>query len=78
MAVSITNNIASISAQRALNISNTAQSQSIERLSTGLRINSAADDASGLAISERLRGQISGMEKASMNAQDGVSYLETA
>ena len=54
------------------------QTKSLQRLSSGLRINTAADDASGLAISEKLRGQISGMKRASMNAQDGISYLQTA
>jgi len=52
--------------------------KSIERLSSGLRINHAADDASGLAISEKLRGQIAGLQRASMNAQDGISMLQTA
>ncbi len=50
----------------------------MKKLSSGLRINSAADDASGLAISEKLRGQISGLQRASMNAQDGISLLQTA
>ncbi len=78
MALTIYNNVTALNSQRSLSIANNAQSKSIERLSTGLRINNAADDASGLAISERLRGQISGMQKASTNAQDGISYLQTA
>lgn len=78
MALSIYNNVTSLGAQRYLNIGNNAQTKSLQRLSSGLRINTAADDASGLAISEKLRGQISGMKRASMNAQDGISYLQTA
>ena len=78
MALSIYNNVTSLGAQRYLNVANNAQTKSLQRLSSGLRINTAADDASGLAISEKLRGQISGMKRASMNAQDGISYLQTA
>ncbi len=78
MALSIYNNVASLTAQRALSVASGAQNKSLERLSTGLRINHAADDASGLAISEKLRSQIRGFQKASMNAQDGISYLQTA
>lgn len=78
MALSIYNNVSSLGAQKHLNIASNMQSKSLQRLSSGLRINSAADDASGLAISEKLRGQISGMKRASMNAQDGISYLQTA
>ncbi|MDE7168821.1 MAG: flagellin [Mucispirillum sp.] len=78
MALSIYNNVTSLGAQKYLNIANNLQTKSLQRLSSGLRINSAADDASGLAISEKLRGQISGMKRASMNAQDGISYLQTA
>lgn len=78
MALSIYNNVTSLGAQKYLNIANNSQTKSLQRLSSGLRINTAADDASGLAISEKLRGQISGMKRASMNAQDGISYLQTA
>ncbi|MGA1861996.1 flagellin [Deferribacter thermophilus] len=78
MALRIYNNISSLNAQRYLGITNTQMSKSLERLSSGLRINHAADDASGLAISEKLRGQISGLKRASMNAQDGISMLQTA
>ena len=78
MALSIYNNVASLTAQRALSVASGYQGKSLERLSTGLRINHAADDASGLAISEKLRSQIRGFQKASMNAQDGISYLQTA
>ena len=52
----------------------TIQSKSMEKLSSGLRINSAADDAAGLAISEKMRGQIRGLDQASRNSQDGISY----
>ncbi len=78
MALSIYNNVYSMTAQRALSVASAAQGKSLERLSTGLRINSAADDASGLAISEKLRSQIRGFQKAAINAQDGISYLQTA
>ena len=58
---------------------NTAlQSSSMEKLSTGLRINKAADDAAGLAISEKMRSQIRGMEQADRNVQDGISMIQTA
>lgn len=78
MALSIYNNVYSMTAQSALSVASNAQGKSLERLSTGLRINSAADDASGLAISEKLRSQIKGFQKAAVNAQDGISYLQTA
>ena len=74
----IYHNIPALIAYNALNTTNKALSKSIEKLSTGLRINSAADDAAGLAISERMRAQISGMEVAIRNAEDGVSMLQTA
>ena len=78
MATVIYNNIPSVTSQRYLGISNSNLAKSLERLSSGLRINHASDDASGLAISEKLRGQISGLKRASMNAQDGISMLQTA
>lgn len=78
MSVVINTNIMSLQSQRYLGNSNNALGKSIERLSSGLRINHAADDASGMAISEKLRGQISGLKRASMNAQDGISMLQTA
>ncbi len=74
----INTNIASLSSQNYLNQTNSSLQSSLEKLSSGLRINSAADDASGLAISEKLRAQISGLQRASMNAQDGISMLQTA
>ena len=63
---------------RQLNTAGTNQSKSMEKLSSGLRINKAGDDAAGLAISEKMRGQIRGLDMASKNAQDGVSLLQTA
>jgi len=78
MAIRIYQNIMSLNAQRNVGASQGALSKSIERLSSGLRINHAADDASGLAISEKLRGQIAGLQRATMNAQDGISMLQTA
>ncbi|MDR2869974.1 MAG: hypothetical protein LBV04_05960 [Deferribacteraceae bacterium] len=78
MALTVYTNIYSTIAQNNLTKANNALSTSIERLSSGMRINHAADDASGLAISEKLRGQIRGMAKASTNAQDAISYLQTA
>jgi flagellin len=61
-----------------LNANNAAAAKSLQKLSSGLRINSAADDAAGLAISEKMRGQISGLDQASRNAQDGISLIQTA
>jgi len=77
MALTIYNNIASLTSQRYLGQTNSATAKTLEKLSSGLRINHASDDASGLAISEKLRGQISGLKRASMNAQDGISMLQT-
>ena len=78
MALSIVNNSTAIGAQGSVNSANNAFTKTIKALSTGLRINSAADDASGLAVSEKLRGQISGLAKAASNAQDAISMLQTA
>ena len=74
----INNNISSLSAQGSLFTANRATSKNLEKLSTGLRINRASDDAAGLAISENLRGQISGAKQARRNAQDGISALNIA
>jgi flagellin len=63
---------------RQLGINNTATSKSLEKLSSGFRINRAGDDAAGLAISEKMRGQIRGLNMASKNAQDGISLIQTA
>lgn len=74
----INNNIMSLNAHRQLNINNTNGARSMERLSSGMRINRAGDDAAGLAISEKMRGQIRGLRQASRNAQDGISLIQTA
>jgi len=73
----IYNNLYAIPAQNALGKANILQGKVIEQLSTGLRINSASDDASGLAIAEQLLSQIKGLKRASMNAQDGISFLQS-
>jgi flagellin len=74
----INTNIASLNAQRNLNVSQNALATSLQRLSSGLRINSAKDDAAGLAISERFTAQIRGLDQARRNANDGVSLAQTA
>ncbi len=74
----IQTNIESLNAYRNLNTTNRAMSRSLERLSSGFRINRAADDAAGLAISEKMRSQIRGIGQAVRNAQDGISLIQTA
>lgn len=74
----INHNIAALNTYRQLGAANNAQSKSMEKLSSGLRINKAGDDAAGLAISEKMRGQIRGLDMASKNAQDGISLIQTA
>ncbi len=78
MAQVINTNIASLNAQRNLNNSQSALQVSLQRLSSGLRINSAKDDAAGLAISQRMTAQINGMDQAARNANDGISLAQTA
>lgn len=78
MAITINTNVASLNAQRNLGTTQQALSGNLGRLSTGLRINTAADDAAGLAISEKLKSQIRSMSQAERNANDGVSLLQTA
>jgi flagellin len=78
MALGINTNVASLSAQNQLNQSQKLSNQSLERLSSGLRINSAKDDAAGLAISTRFQSQISGLNVATRNANDGISLAQTA
>jgi len=73
----INHNIIALNAWRGLSTTNTAIAKSLEKLSSGLRINRAADDAAGLAISEKMRGQIRGLNQALRNAQDGISLLQT-
>ncbi|MEK5399650.1 flagellin N-terminal helical domain-containing protein [Paenibacillus sp. FSL K6-2859] len=74
----INHNIAALNTHRQLSSNNAATGKSIEKLSSGLRINRAGDDAAGLAISEKMRGQIRGLDQASRNAQDGISLIQTA
>ena len=74
----IYHNIPALNAWRNSTLISTLMGRSLERLSTGLRINRAADDAAGLAISEKMRAQIRGLEQASRNAQDGISLIQTA
>jgi flagellin len=78
MGLRIQNNIDAFNTHRQLQISSAAASASMEKLSSGYRINRAADDAAGLAISEQMRGQIGGLDQAQRNAQDGVSLVQTA
>jgi len=78
MSAVINTNISSLNAQRNLSTSGSALATSLQRLSSGMRINSAKDDAAGLAISERFTSQIRGLDQAKRNANDGVSMLQTA
>ncbi|MDM5297583.1 flagellin Hag [Bacillus pumilus] len=74
----INHNIAALNTLNRLSSNNAASQKNMEKLSSGLRINRAGDDAAGLAISEKMRGQIRGLEMASKNAQDGISLIQTA
>jgi len=74
----VNTNVLALNSHRSLKNVGTAQSKASARLSSGLRINSAADDAAGLAISEKMRGQIRGLDMAAKNAQDGISMIQTA
>ena len=74
----VQHNMQAANANRMLNVTTSAQSKSTEKLSSGYRINRAADDAAGLTISEKMRSQIRGLDKASSNAQDGVSAIQVA
>src|SRR6056297_2335458 len=78
MALTINTNVASLNAQRNLGASQADLNKSMQRLSSGLRINSAKDDAAGLAISDRMTAQIRGLNQASRNANDGISLAQTA
>ncbi|GAB48127.1 flagellin N-terminal helical domain-containing protein [Mobilicoccus pelagius] len=78
MGLQINTNVAALNAYRNLTGTQGAQQTSLERLSSGLRINRAADDAAGLAISENLRSQVNGLNQATSNAQDGISMVQTA
>ncbi len=74
----VQHNMSAANANRMLNITSSSVSKTTEKLSSGYRINRAADDAAGLSISEKMRGQIRGLNKASSNAQDGISLIQTA
>ncbi|MCU7965552.1 flagellin, partial [Shewanella sp. SW32] len=78
MAITVNTNVTSLSSQKNLNSANSALKTSMERLSSGLRINSAKDDAAGLQISNRLTSQINGLDVAQRNANDGISIAQTA
>jgi flagellin len=78
MSLVINTNVAALEAHRNLVNSSNAMAKSMQRLSSGLRINSAADDAAGLAISQSLTGQVNGLDQAQRNVQDGVSLVQTA
>src|SRR5690606_31449931 len=76
--VRINNNVSALNAWRNLYINDSGLTKSMEKLSSGYRINRAADDAAGLAISEKMRAQIGGLNMAIKNAQDGISLIQTA
>src|ERR1043166_6540374 len=78
MGLRINQNIAAFNSYRNLSVTDNQMSKSLEKLSSGFRINRAADDAAGLSISEGLRSQIGGLKVAVRNAQDGVSVVQTA
>ena len=78
MGLRIQNNIEAFNTHRQLTATATQASKSMEKLSSGYRINRAADDAAGLGISEKMRGQIGGLAQAQRNAQDGISLVQTA
>ena len=74
----INHNMASLNTYNKLSANNVQTSKALEKLSSGLRINRAGDDAAGLAISEKMRSQIRGLDQANSNAQDGISLIQTA
>ena len=74
----INHNLMAMNTHRQLGINNTRGSKAMEKLSSGLRVNRAADDAAGLSISEKMRGQIRGLTQAARNTQDGISFIQTA
>ena len=74
----INHNMNAMNAHRNMGVNNNNAAKAMEKLSSGLRINRAGDDAAGLAISEKMRGQIRGLDQASRNAQDGISLIQTA
>ncbi len=78
MAAVINTNVASLNTQRNLNASQSSLNTSIQRLSSGLRVNSAKDDAAGMAIATRMDSQVRGMNVAMRNANDAISFAQTA
>lgn len=74
----VQHNMTALNANRQLNITNGSLAKKTEKLSSGYRVNRAADDAAGLSISEKMRAQIRGLDQASSNAQDGISLIQTA
>lgn len=74
----INHNITALNNHRNMTLNNVATGKNMEKLSSGLRINRAGDDAAGLAVSEKMRGQIRGLEQAQRNVQDGISFVQTA
>ncbi|MCX7025194.1 MAG: flagellin [Spirochaetes bacterium] len=74
----INHNLSAMFADRSLRVSNNSVDKNMEKLSSGMRINRAGDDASGLAVSEKMRSQVRGLQRASKNAQDGISFIQTA
>jgi len=73
----INHNLSAMFANRSLGVTNGSVEKNMEKLSSGMRINRAGDDASGLAVSEKMRSQIRGLQRASLNAQDGISFIQT-
>ena len=73
----INNNVSALNANRQLNLNGSSMTKTIEALSSGQRINRAGDDASGLAVSEKMRSQYRGLQQATRNAQSGISFIQT-
>lgn len=78
MGLTVQHNMTAMNANRNLGVSNSNLAKSTEKLSSGYKINRAGDNAAGLAISEKMRGQIRGLDQASSNAEDGISMIQTA
>jgi len=73
----INHNISAINSHKVLKQNNDSLTKDMEKLSSGVRINRAGDDASGLAVSEKMRSQVNGLRRASANAEDGISFIQT-
>ena len=78
MGLRVATNVQSLNAQRNLSVASEKQAQTLNKLSSGMRITKAGDDAAGLAISEKLKGSIRSMQQANRNANDGISLIQTA